>query len=313
MAFTRCGAGAPEVTQSRFLLIKSVCLIAYVFFRSSLGFCNVTYKAWASREQRSALISLVFSSRIRWILPNDYLAVTAYTRRMNDGITQPFLCTCQDSNAYIVKGRPKLRQSELAAEFISAHLARSLELAIPDFCVVDVGRELIEFMPSLRGQLDPGPAFATKYIEGCSTLNLQQARTSVNVQDQKRIFFFDRWINNSDRSLTEFGGNVNIIFDPLNNRYYLIDHNLSFAQAVEDEEYDVHVYSANGRAWFYDMMDKPELLDLANAAIASLDQVFSEIPDVWLPDGDNDRESYFSEIRTCLSRVNNDDFWSKII
>lgn len=198
------------------------------------------------------------------------------------------------------------------AEFISAHLARQMGLPCPDFCIVDVGEEIIEFMPDLRGELSPGPAFATRFIENASIINIQQARNSVNLQEQKKIFFFDRWINNSDRSLTDIGGNVNIIFDAINNRYYLIDHNLAFAHDTTDDEYDVHVYSRNGRSWVYDILDGPELTDLANNAIGTLEQAFNQLPEEWFS-SDDEREHMLSNITTCLSRVRSDKFWSCIL
>lgn len=106
---------------------------------------------------------------------------------MNGGITNPFLCTCQDGLAYVVKGRPKLRQYELVAEFISAHLAQQIGLSCPDFCIVDVGEELIEFMPDLSHELFPGPAFATRFVENASIINIQQARNSLTIQEKRRF------------------------------------------------------------------------------------------------------------------------------
>lgn len=230
---------------------------------------------------------------------------------MNGGITQPFLCTCQDGVDYIVKGKPKLRQRELVAEFISAYLAHQLGLPCPDFCVVDVGEDIIQFMPDLRGELDAGPAFATRFIEHTSIIDMSQAHHAINVQDQKKILFFDRWISNSDRSLTSMGGNVNIIFNAVNNRYYLIDHNLAFAHDTTDDEYDVHVYSERNRNWIYDILDEPELFDLANVALSGLDQVFAQIPDEWFSSED-EREGMLIDITTCLDRVKNKEFWSRI-
>lgn len=166
-------------------------------------------------------------------------------------------------------------------------------------------------MPDLRGELSPGPAFATRFVENASTINIQQARNAVNIQDQKKIFFFDRWISNADRSLTDLGGNVNIIFDAVNNSYFLIDHNLAFAQDTTDDEYDVHVYSAHGRKWVYDILDEPELADLANNAIGTLDQVFNQLPEVWFS-SDEERELIQNNITNCLCRVRNKEFWSNI-
>ncbi|HDT2309968.1 TPA: hypothetical protein QHP34_004685 [Citrobacter braakii] len=246
-------------------------------------------------------------------MPGNILHVTSYTRRMNDGITQPFLCGCDDGNSYIVKGRPKLRRSELAAEWICASLAQAIGLQIPQHFIVDVDEQLIEFMPDLRGQLDPGLAFATAYIEGASTLNLQQARNAVNISDQKKIYFFDRWILNTDRSLTEHGGNVNIIFDALNNRHYLIDHNLAFDQSVTADEYDVHVYSPSRRQWTYDLVDYEELQDLSMAAYNTIDSIIDEIPPSWLAESDVENSVFFNQIRDSLAKINEREFWSSVI
>lgn len=246
-------------------------------------------------------------------MPGNILQVTSYTRRMNDGITQPFLCGCDDGNAYIVKGRPKLRQAELAAEWISASLAEAIGLQIPQHHLVEVGADLIEFMPDLRGQLDPGLAFATAYVDGASTLNLQQARSSISIPDQKKIYFFDRWILNTDRSLTEYGGNVNIIFDTLNNRHYLIDHNLAFDQSVTEAEYDVHVYSPSRRPWTYDLVDYQELQDLSTAAYDTLDSIIDEIPRSWISENELESNAFFDRIRSSLAKINEREFWSSMI
>ncbi|WP_379971896.1 HipA family kinase [Edwardsiella ictaluri] len=245
-------------------------------------------------------------------MQNNYLPVTAYTRRMNGGITNPFLCTCQDGLAYVVKGRPKLRQYELVAEFISAHLAQQIGLSCPDFCIVDVGEELIEFMPDLSHELFPGPAFATRFVENASIINIQQARNSLTIQEKKKIFFFDRWINNSDRTLTDFGGNVNIIFDAVNDRYYLIDHNLAFAHDITDDGYDVHVYSPRGGNWVYDILDEPELVELATKAIGTLELAFAQLPDEWFS-SDDERKRMLSDITTRLNRAGSKEFWSSIV
>lgn len=244
-------------------------------------------------------------------MQNNYLPVTAYIRRMNNGVTKPFLCTCQDGFSYIVKGKPALGLNELVAEYISAHLARQLGLPCPDYRIVEVGEELIEFMPDLRNEIFSGPAFATRFIEHASTINIQQARTSVTIQEQKKIFFFDRWIKNSDRSLTDIGGNVNIIFDTVNNRYYLIDHNLAFAHDTNDSEYDVHVYSPKNSGWEYDLLDKPELIDLANYAMETAEQAFNQLPDEWFPSS-SERKQMLNGITNCLGRVRDKEFWSKI-
>lgn len=230
---------------------------------------------------------------------------------MNDGMTKPFLCTCEDENAYIVKGKPGLGKRELLAEYVSVFLAKHIGLPCPDFCIVDVSEQIIRYMPDLRSELSPGPAFATRFIESATTINIQQARSVVSERDQKKIYFFDRWICNSDRTLTDLGGNVNIIYDAVNGRYFLIDHNLAFSQDTTDGGYDVHVYSPAGRSWVYDMVDKLELRDLADDAISSLKNSFDQIPNEWFFSED-DFSQLIEEFFYLLYRPRYEDFWSNI-
>ncbi|MDH8431332.1 hypothetical protein QIG28_27360, partial [Klebsiella pneumoniae] len=64
----------------------------------------------------------------------------------------------------------------------------------------------------------------------------------IPIEQQKLIYVFDKWVLNADRTLTDKGGNVNIIYDVGNDKYYLIDHNLSFDQNAEPDDFLVHVY-----------------------------------------------------------------------
>ncbi|MGA0506626.1 HipA family kinase, partial [Escherichia coli] len=75
-----------------------------------------------------------------------------------------------------------------------------------------------------------GCVFVSLFIDGAIVLTFTQSRkeTIIPVQQQKLIYVFDKWILNAERTLTDKGGNVNILYDMSNDNYYLIDHNLSF-------------------------------------------------------------------------------------
>lgn len=246
-------------------------------------------------------------------MPDEILTVQEYVRRMNDGVTRPFLCRCNDNNQYVIKGQPNLNRKELIAEFIAASLATKLGLPCPPFRIAEVPKELLEFLPDLQGQLSPGLTFATAYIDGVSTISYIQSRSYIDIQEQKKIFFFDKWINNSDRSLTPLGGNVNLLLDSRNNRYYLIDHNLAFDHDAHESEFDVHVFSQTQRPWTYDLVDRLEFERLASAALLTLDEDFAAIPLDWHLDDVNEHDDFIASIRTHLERVNQPNFWSTIL
>lgn len=236
--------------------------------------------------------------------------VIEIVRRMKDGSTEPFLCQCDDGNLYVVKSKPKMTPKELVAEFVAAHLASDVGLSIPDFCIVDVPGDLIEYSPELRGEINEGYAFASRFIDGAIELSFTQAHNEsvVSTPEQKKIYLFDRWVLNADRSLTKNGGNVNMLFDVVNNKYYLIDHNLSFDHSDRPDDFAWHVYCPASRKWIFDLVDREAGESLLRDVIARFASFTQLIPEDWL-----NSQDLVPFIVHTLDRATTDDFWSKIV
>ena len=81
------------------------------------------------------------------------LQVTEIIRRLEQGMTRPFLVRAEDEVLYVAKGR-ETTQRGLIAEWICAHLAQQLGLPIPTF-------RLLQVPPELVSALGP-PEFDTK-------------------------------------------------------------------------------------------------------------------------------------------------------
>lgn len=242
----------------------------------------------------------------------DNLHVIEIVRRIMDCATQPFLCRCDDDELYVVKGMPCVPKKQLIAEWVSASLAKELDLSLPDFRIVYVDKSLTEFVPEWKNELNEGYAFATKFISGVSPITFPQAHNNVDITSQKRVYLFDKWINNSDRALSPAGGNVNIIFDYRNNRHYLIDHNLAFDHDEVPGEFDHHVYSEVHRSWVFDFVDRQSGEDETKRVKAILPTSLSEIPEEWRLEDDLEHEAYVDFIRSTLDRALDDKFWSNI-
>lgn len=235
--------------------------------------------------------------------------VVEVIRRMKEGYTEPFLCKCDDGLLYVVKAKPSMPPNNLTAEYFSACLAEHVGLPLPAFSTVNVPREITEYNPELRRNLHSGLAFATRYIDNAVSLSFTKSRdvNLIPIMDQKKIYLFDRWIMNGDRTLTSFGGNVNMLYDVKNNRYYLIDHNLAFDQTAVEEDFDTHVYSHLSREWEIDMVDRLSYKEQFVDALAQVQDISNQIPEDWLDD-----EEFLVSIDTTLQRAVHDDFWSNI-
>ncbi|AWC76421.1 hypothetical protein CLM65_14175 [Serratia marcescens] len=245
-------------------------------------------------------------------MANEILRVQEIIKRIPDCATEPFLCRCDDGELYVVKGMPCVTKKQLIAEWVSACLASELKLSLPDFRIVYVDQSLTEYVPAWKNELSEGYAFATRFIAGVSPITFTQAHKNVDEKSQKQIYLFDKWINNSDRTLSPQGGNVNIIFDYLNNRYYLIDHNLAFDHDEDADEFEYHVYSERHRQWLFDFVDKMEGEDEARKAKECLARVFESIPQEWMLEDVVENKKFLDFVESTLDRINDEVFWSNI-
>lgn len=62
----------------------------------------------------------------------------------------------------------------------------------------------------------------------------------------------------------------------------------------------------------YDILDEPELVELATKAIGTLELAFAQLPDEWFS-SDDERKRMLSDITTRLNRVGSKEFWSSIV
>ena len=93
------------------------------------------------------------------------LQVTEIIRRLDQGMTRPFLVRAEDDALYIAKGR-ETTQRGLIAEWICAHLARHVDLPIPTFSLLQVPPELALAMGPEASALGYGAVFGSLQQSG---------------------------------------------------------------------------------------------------------------------------------------------------
>lgn len=182
------------------------------------------------------------------------LSIVEVMGRAEQGMTQPYICRCDDDEVYFVKGAGAGRRS-LINEWLCGNLAEGFGLPIAPFCVAEVSVELIEADPSgwLR-DLGVGEVFASRKV---LAQELTMAQVShINAEKRHDVLMFDWWVRNMDRCLTAHGGNVNLLWQPhtdtrnedgervVSGQMTVIDHNLAFDDAFSQEKFcDLHVFS----------------------------------------------------------------------
>jgi hypothetical protein len=234
--------------------------------------------------------------------------------RSAQGATRPFICRGDDGKIYYVKGRGAGRRSQLC-EWTAGHLARALELPIADFEIVDVPAVLLKLdMPHLDlHELGVGPAYGSVQVTNAAEFSIGDVGR-VPATTRRDILLFDWWIRNDDRTLTEKGGNPNLLWDGANQKVVMIDHNLAYNSRFDRRLFlDIHAFAADGRAVWEDMVERLSMAKRFSNSLGAFDRACDTAPQEWsFADDDRgvpanfDRVAIRGFLQGCLSQ----DFWN---
>ena len=193
-------------------------------------------------------------------------------------MTRPFICRADDGYLYYVKGSGAGRRA-LIAETLAAPIGRALGLPVPEAAPAFVPKELIA--QSVRGdiyQLGSEFVFASRaepHVKEFALAQLPYIPTDL----QARVLLFDYWIQNGDRSLTEHGGNPNLLWSHGTQTLSVIDHNLAFESAGTDEMWEHHVFRHARSQW--DRAFKERLTPVMDAILDRIPEYWRALPEAW--------------------------------
>lgn len=210
------------------------------------------------------------------------LQVTEIVRRLDQGMTGPYLVRAEDGELYVAKGKGATKRG-LMVEWICAHLARRIGLSIPDFTFLEVPQELLDALATGATSLGAGIAFGSRQEVSVQEFAITQLERVPS--DQRRLLLtFDWWIENGDRSLSPHGGNPNLLWRASDRRLLVIDHNLAFNAGADFDKgkfFSTHVFRADADAAFYDLVNRIELSTRLHSASACFDTALAAIPEPW--------------------------------
>ncbi|MCF2133222.1 MULTISPECIES: HipA family kinase [Mycetohabitans] len=229
--------------------------------------------------------------------------------RATQGITQPFICRGDDKQLYFVKGLHAGRRS-LVAEWLGSAMAEAFGLPVAPFRIAQVADELIKIGPSHFAELGAGYAFAS-----CAVPNaLEMSWTLLGHVDpelQLDVIVFDWWIRNQDRTLTEKGGNPNLLWDPGASRMLVIDQNQAFDPYFDRSAFlELHPFSQVWHRVYEDFVTRQVYEVRMLNALKQFECACDKMPASWsivgddVPLGFTPDEAYGLLLRYC-----HEDFW----
>ena len=234
------------------------------------------------------------------------ITITNVLGRSEQGMTRPFLCAAGFAE-YYVKGAYAGTNS-LCCEWVANRLVNlalpNAPLGVPMFQMGEVTRALIESSgrADIR-DLGAGRVFASLRIHDGQELTWSTAQGWPE-ETMALLLLLDLWIQNEDRSLSEFGGNPNLLVtqipplldvdpaaalwvdQPRRELLWAYDYNLAFDPDFSRERFfGAHVFGGMLRQWPDEFRERME--PLMKASLAEVPAIFAELPLEWLHvDGD---------------------------
>lgn len=214
----------------------------------------------------------------------DIIAIHGRTAEGN-GVSRPFRCEGEDGRDYYVKHKNAGYEC-LVKEWIVGRLAQEMGLPVADMRQVRIARSFIDGNQEYEQDLGHGIAFGSIKVPGSERLALDFVRHDPNGV-LSRILLFDWWVRNSDRSLTETGGNPNLVWEMDPGRVVMIDHDNAFDAHFDAVSFwGFHALVAHRNAWALE--NRQEMTDWLASGAACLEHLLSELPEEWLVDGYGD-------------------------
>lgn len=116
------------------------------------------------------------------------------TKLASMGRSEPYLCVGDDGFNYYVKGRQSGSTTPIY-EWICGYLAKALALPIPNFCLGEISKELLDVTsPELRS-IGACMGFASQEVPLACWFE-EASVEKVDDELQRNILVFDWWIRN---------------------------------------------------------------------------------------------------------------------
>lgn len=238
----------------------------------------------------------------------DHFRITEIIRPIESGMTEPVLCVLDDDHTYCVKGKGALARGKIS-EVVCAVIGKAIGLPIPDFAIASLSSAMMAQADSEIniGRIGSEPAFASLWKEPVSDF-MMVMRPNFSPSLLASIYVYDHWIRNDDRTLTDHGGNVNLLVNLSAKELVVIDHNLAFSASYAIEDLHLHV---GHQSWKSLEGRKEFSVSLRERMLRAFDQVPAVadcLPDEWV----EQEPELIDHALDTLCRVIGPEFWDEL-
>lgn len=208
--------------------------------------------------------------------------IVSICERAEKGISRPFLCEADDGHFYFVKS-DNVAADQLVTEFLFSRLAEECGLPVAPVEILEIPDDLARHALVERAEeFRPGLAFGSRRIPFADELRTSHL-SLLEEETRMRCLCFDWWVRNPDRRLGILGGDPNLLWDPVLQGPFLIDHDRCLDADFDETEFkrehafrDVRPFLE--RSFYQKWRTKFE------STIYNLETIWSEIPETWLRD-----------------------------
>ncbi|MDF1741448.1 MAG: hypothetical protein P1U86_19965 [Verrucomicrobiales bacterium] len=215
--------------------------------------------------------------------------------RSDSGSSRPFFCEANDDNFYFVKSG-NLSPDDLVREFLISRLAEECGLPVAPVKILSVPEVLTTF--SILDEPDDfvaGDVFGSQRIPFADDLRASHV-SLIEEETRIRCLCFDWWVRNSNRRLDLLGGDSNLLWDPLLNGVYLIDHSHCLDPEFDGDAFKREHAFRDSRP-FIDKKFFKKWRTRFESTIYNLGKLWEEIPESWLVDEEGSSRISFDRKR----------------
>jgi hypothetical protein len=127
---------------------------------------------------------------------------------------------------------------------------------------------------------------------------------------QQRLFLFDYWIKNEDRTGVDGQGNPNLFFDFAKSQPVVIDHNMAFDPAFDFvANSPLHVCERGWRQPAVDLIFPDTIRGDMSLALESMHSIAAEIPGAWTEQA----PGHIYDIFARLWAYEQQEFWEPLL
>lgn len=143
--------------------------------------------------------------------------------RAVNGESRPWLAEGVDGFFYFLK-RDNLSRDRLVMDYLMSRLAEECGLPVPVVRLLELPAPLLTHSAlEGSGELSPGLALGSLRVPFAEEIRSAHLR-SIDEETKLRCLCFDWWTRNPDRRLDRIGGDPNVLWDPVLQQVFLIDH-----------------------------------------------------------------------------------------